>query len=114
MIMLVIAAAGAVGAVLRLLADHYLERGVLVANILGSLVAGLTAGLLSGSGVVVPREIWLTGFAGALTTFSTVSVSAAQDALNGRFAAAVGSWAAHLASGLLAVAIGLAVGLSWS
>lgn len=114
MIILVMAAAGATGAVLRLLADYYLERGILMINVIGSLVAGLAAGLLSGPDALVAREIWLTGVAGALTTFSTVSVSTARDALSGRFAAAVGSWAAHLASGILAVAVGLATGVSFS
>ncbi|MGM7670112.1 fluoride efflux transporter FluC [Microbacterium sp. A93] len=115
MIIVYLALAGATGAVLRLLADHYLpSRGILLANALGSLVAGLAAGLLSGPDSAVAREIWLTGVAGALTTFSTVSVSTARDALSGRFAAAAGSWAAHLAAGLLAVSLGLAVGAGWS
>lgn len=114
MIILVMALAGASGAVLRLLADYYLERGILIVNILGSFVAGLAAGLLSGPDALVAREIWLTGVAGALTTFSTVSVSTARDALSGRLAAAVGSWAAHLASGLLAAALGLATGVTLS
>ncbi|GAA4771247.1 fluoride efflux transporter FluC [Citricoccus nitrophenolicus] len=111
MIILILAVAGAVGAVLRLTADHYLpRRGILVANTLGSFVAGVTAGALSG----VALDLWVTGVAGALTTFSTVSVSTARDALSGRFAAAVGCWAAHLALGMLAVGVGLSLGLRWS
>ncbi|MEV4902284.1 CrcB family protein [Citricoccus sp. NPDC055426] len=111
MIVVWLALAGACGAVLRLLADHYLpSRGILVANTVGSLVAGIAAGTLSG----VALEVWLTGVAGALTTFSTVSVSTARDALSGRFAAAAGSWAAHIVAGLLAVGLGLALGTSWS
>lgn len=105
--MLALALAGAVGAVLRLLADHYLHpRGILVANAIGSFVAGLAT-----TGVSEPAlGIWVVGLAGALTTFSTVSVSTARDALSGRFAAAVGSWSAHLALALVAVGLGLATG----
>lgn len=111
MIVLWLAVAGALGALLRLAADHYLpRRGILVANVLGSFVAGMATGALSGMAL----EIWVTGLAGALTTFSTVSVSTARDALSGRLAAAVGSWTAHLASGLLAVGLGLALGIGWS
>ncbi|WP_313817003.1 CrcB family protein [Citricoccus sp.] len=105
--MLALALAGAVGAVLRLLADHYLApRGILVANVIGSFVAGLATTGLAGPA----QAIWVVGLAGALTTFSTVSVSTARDALSGRFDAAVGSWSAHLALALLAVALGLAAG----
>lgn len=106
MIILWLAVAGAAGAVLRLAADHYLPaRGILVANTLGSLVAGLAAGTLAG----VALEIWVVGVAGSLTTFSTVSVSTARDALSGRFAAAAASWAAHLAAGLIAVGLGMGI-----
>ncbi|MEW1981785.1 CrcB family protein [Citricoccus sp. NPDC079358] len=108
--MLALALAGAVGAVLRLLADHYLQpRGILVANAIGSFVAGLAT-----TGITGPAQtIWVVGLAGALTTFSTVSVSTARDALSGRFAAAVGSWSSHLALALLAVGLGLAAGMAF-
>ncbi|NUL48218.1 CrcB family protein [Cellulosimicrobium funkei] len=111
MMVLLLALAGALGAVLRLTADHYLPgRGILVANVLGCLVAGLSTGLLAGAAL----EFWVTGVAGALTTFSTVSATTARDALSGRLGAAVGSWAAHLSTGLLAVGLGLALGIGWS
>ncbi|NUL43708.1 CrcB family protein [Cellulosimicrobium funkei] len=104
---LALALAGAVGAVLRLLADHYLRpRGILVANAIGSFIAGMLSTGASGPA----QAIWVVGLAGALTTFSTVSVSAARDALSGRFAAAVGSWSVHLALAMLAVGLGLASG----
>jgi fluoride exporter len=103
-ILLAIALAGAAGAVLRLLADHYLHpRGILVANVVGSLVAGLAAGASA-------EVVWVTGVAGALTTFSTVSVSTARDALSGRLGAAVATWAAHLVGSMAAVVLGLAAG----
>ena len=107
LMLLALAVAGAIGAVLRLLADHYLQpSGILVANAIGSFVAGLTTTGVSGPA----QAIWVVGLAGALTTFSTVSVSTARDALSGRFAAALGSWSAHLALAMLAVGLGLALG----
>jgi fluoride exporter len=102
---LALALAGAVGAVLRLVADHYLHpHGILVANVVGSFIAGLASGAAGGDAV------WVTGLAGALTTFSTVSVSTARDALSGRFRAAAATWAAHLVGGTVAVVLGLTAG----
>jgi fluoride exporter len=104
--------AGAVGAVLRLACDHWLpRRGILLANVAGSLVAGLVIGLQPAGDAVT---VWVTGFAGALTTFSTVSASAADDVLGGRWGAAVGTWALHLGLGALAVVLGLVSGSALS
>ncbi|MFC7402791.1 fluoride efflux transporter FluC [Citricoccus sp. GCM10030269] len=106
-LMVGIALAGAIGAVLRLLADHYLyPRGILVANVVGSFIAGLATSWAEG-----PLElVWVAGLAGALTTFSTVSVSTARDVLSGRFRAAALTWAVHVTCGLAAVVLGLAAG----
>ncbi len=110
MTVLALMVAGAVGAVLRLVADHYLPtRGILLVNVLGSLIAGLATGLLSD----LALDVWLSGVAGALTTFSTVSVSTARDMVAGRFWAAAASWTLHLGGGLVAVVVGLALGLGW-
>ena len=104
-----LALAGAAGAVLRLVADHYLPRvGILLVNVVGSFVAGVATGLLTDEA----QFLWLTGVAGALTTFSTVSVATARLVLDGHLRSAAGSWALHLGLGLLAVAVGLGVGLS--
>ncbi len=101
--------AGAAGAVVRLACDHWLpRRGILLANVAGSLVAGLVIGLQPSGDAVTA---WVTGFAGALTTFSTVSVATADDVLGGRWGAAVGTWALHLGLGALAVVLGLGAGL---
>jgi CrcB protein len=104
--------AGACGAVLRLACDHWLSRGgILLANMLGSFVAGLVMGLQPAGDAVT---VWVTGFAGALTTFSTVSASAADDAGRSRWASAVGTWVLHLGLGALAVVVGLAAGTGLS
>lgn len=104
--------AGAVGAVLRLACDHWLHRrGILLANVAGSLVAGLVIGLQpSGDDEI----LWVTGFAGALTTFSTVSASTADDVLHGRWGTAVWTWVLHLGLGALAVVLGLLTGSALS
>jgi len=72
---LLVAAGAAVGAPLRLLAGHYLDRrthwGTLVVNLLGS---GLL-GWLIGHGIDGrPLALFGTGFCGAFTTYSAVAV----------------------------------------
>ncbi|MDI3329994.1 MAG: CrcB family protein [Micrococcus sp.] len=104
--------AGAVGAVLRLACDRWLpRRGILLANVAGSLAAGLVIGIEPAGPSVT---IWVTGLAGALTTFSTVSAYTAEEVRHGRWRAAVGSWALHLGSGGLAVVLGLVAGAALS
>jgi CrcB protein len=105
--------AGAVGAVVRLACDHGLPRGgILLANVVGSLVAGLVIGLQPPGEAVT---VWVTGFCGALTTFSTVSTTTADDVLSGQWGTAVRTWTLHLGLGALAVVLGLLTGsaLSW-
>ncbi|WP_168199795.1 CrcB family protein [Citricoccus sp. SGAir0253] len=113
--------AGALGAVLRLACDHWLPRGgIVLANVLGCLVAGTVAGLAAGLGPAAEGApgaappglalVLVTGLAGALTTFSTVSVSTARDVQRGRWGAVLGAWAVHLAAGLAAVVLGLVAG----
>ena len=50
-------------------------RGVLVVNLVGSLIAGITFGLVSSAliSMDVALIVWV-GFCGGLTTFSTVAV----------------------------------------
>jgi CrcB protein len=72
---LLVAVGAAVGAPLRLLAGHYLDRrthwGTLLVNLLGS---GLL-GWLVGRGVDGrPLQLLGTGFCGALTTYSALAV----------------------------------------
>ena len=79
---LLVAAGAAIGAPLRLLAGHHLDRvrdghhvhaGTLLVNLIGSALLGW----LVGHGVDGrPLLLLGTGFCGALTTYSAVSVQA--------------------------------------
>jgi fluoride exporter len=82
-IWLAVAMAGGLGAVCRVLVDAWVHRGRLstlrtgatVANVTGSLAAGLVAALVAAE--VVPdgfRTVVAGGFLGAYTTFSTAMV----------------------------------------
>lgn len=75
-----VGAAGAAGAVSRHLLDVVLKRsagpgpslGILLANVMGSLVVGVIAGASFTAGVDPRlRLVVATGFCGAFTTFST-------------------------------------------
>jgi CrcB protein len=101
--------AGAAGAVLRYVVARAGARAswpwpVLVVNVAGSLLAG----------VAVHTDLALiavTGLAGALTTFSTLSVETMQLVERRRWRAAVASVALNLGIGIAAAALGWAVGL---
>jgi fluoride exporter len=70
---------GAIGAPLRYLSDLIVQSrhdsgfplGTLLVNVVGSLVLGLTAGLVSQTASPWVFALVGTGFCGALTTFST-------------------------------------------
>ena len=103
-------AAGAVGSVLRYLVGRAGARAtwpwpVLLVNVVGSLIAGV--GIHSDVSLIV-----VTGFAGGLTTFSTLSVETVQLVLSNRWRSAVGSVAANLALGILAAIGGWVLGLA--
>lgn len=79
MTVLLVLVGGAVGAALRYLTDLFVQSrhetdfpwGTFTVNVAGSLVAGVTAGALSATGG--PEwafTLVVTGFCGALTTFS--------------------------------------------
>ena len=71
--------AAGLGAVLRYIADLYLpRRGILVVNIVGSLLAGAALGILHFvDAAPAMAHIVLGGFAGSLTTYATVALAAA-------------------------------------
>lgn len=100
--------AGAVGAVARYLVARAAPRAswpwpVLVVNVTGSLVAGLFAH----SDL---RVIVVSGFAGGLTTFSTLGVETIQLIVEGRWRAAALSIGGNLALGGAAAALGWGLG----
>lgn len=102
--------AGAVGSLVRYLVGRAGARAswpwpVLVVNVAGSLLAGVA--LHTDLALVA-----VTGLAGGLTTFSTVSVETVQLLTEGRRRAAAASVALNLGLGLAAAALGWVVGLA--
>jgi|SRR5699024_7530351 len=88
--------AAMLGAVVRYLADYYLPRhGILIVHMIGSCIAGIAVSLalLLELNEMVMQAI-VGGFAGSLTTFSTVAVQAAQQRLD-KTASAAKIWALH-------------------
>ena len=101
--------AGAVGSVLRYLVGVAGARAswpwpVLLVNVIGSLVAGVA--IHSDLALIV-----VTGFAGGLTTFSTLSVETMQLAAQRRWRSALLSVALNVGVGIAAAAAGWALGL---
>jgi len=96
---LLVALGAAIGAPLRLLAGHHLDRphthwGTLTVNLLGSALLGW----LVGHGVDGrPLLLFGTGFCGAFTTYSAVAVQSVNRGGWGGLAYAVGTVAGCLA-----------------
>lgn len=113
-LVLAVLAAGAFGALLRYAATAAAGRSgsripwaVFAVNVVGSLVAGCAAALPLGAEL---RLVVVTGFAGGLTTFSTLSVETIQAVLDRRIRLAVASVAANLVVGIAAAALGWTLG----
>ncbi|TLP94056.1 hypothetical protein FEF26_12480 [Nesterenkonia salmonea] len=112
---------GAMGAIARFLLDRYLRAGILVANTVGCLSLGVLVGFVSAfaaddaSGDPASWQPLLVGLlalgvTGALSTFATVALRAAQQWMEGSRWMAVGMWAAHVVCGVAAAAVGLTTG----
>ena len=104
---LLVAVGAAVGAPLRLLAGHHLDRrthwGTLAVNLLGSALLGW----LVGHGVDGrPLMLLGTGFCGAFTTYSAVAVQSVNRGGWPGFAYAAGTVVGCLAVAWLGYAIG--------
>lgn len=114
MTLFLVAAGAAVGAPARFLTDlvlahyagRYLPWGTLVANVIGSGLAVFLA-------VAVADPFWsallITGFCGALTTYSTLSYETLRLVEDGRWRHALANVAANLAGGLAAGMVGFAI-----
>lgn len=78
MIVLAVALGAAVGAPLRYLAGHLLDRGLPWGTIAVNVAGSLLLGLVSGVAVSSPAgwAFWATGFCGGLTTYSAFAVHA--------------------------------------
>ncbi|MBC3760291.1 fluoride efflux transporter FluC [Quadrisphaera oryzae] len=90
--------------------------GTLAVNLVGAFVLGVLVGLAPPGASTSRGPLWLvagaTGFCGAFTTFSSAVVEVVRLAQTGRWGAAALSTAVHLLGSLLALAVGLAVGLA--
>jgi fluoride exporter len=113
-----VCAGGALGAVLRYLADRAVQRrrdslfpwGTLAVNVAGSLVLGLLLGVARARDVPAGLLLGLaTGFCGALTTYSTFAFETARLSRDGARLVAAANAGASVAAGLGAAALGLAV-----
>ena len=114
-------AAVAVGAVLGAWARYglalwmngrgWIPWGTFAANAVGGLVIGLTIAYLSANRDVSPllRLFFVTGFLGALTTFSTFSAEVTTLLLEGSLLRGLALAALHLLASLSLTAIGIGV-----
>lgn len=111
-----ISAGAALGAILRWLLGLLLNAvypamplGTLAANLLGGLGIGLALGLFASHPEIGPhwRLMVITGFLGALTTFSTFSAEVAFLLQQQRLFLAMGTIGLHVCGSLLMTFIGL-------
>jgi len=87
-----------------------LPLGTLAANLGGGYLVGLAVAFFAAHASLAPewRLACITGFLGALTTFSTFSAESVELLMMGRYAAAAGHSAAHLLGSLFATGLGFA------
>jgi CrcB protein len=87
-----------------------LPVGTLLANLSGGYLVGVAVAFFTAHASLAPewRLACVTGFLGALTTFSTFSAESVELMQAGRYAAAVVHSAAHLFGSLIATALGFA------
>lgn len=118
-LVLVVGAAGAAGAVARYLVDGLVQdrtsglfpAGTLVVNVAGSFVLGVVTGLaLHHPALHATRTAVGAGFCGALTTWSSTSWETVRLAEEGAARTALAQLAANVGGSLVAAGIGLAIG----
>jgi fluoride exporter len=87
----------------------WLPWGTFAANAVGGLLIGLAIAYLAANRDVTPlfRLFFVTGFLGALTTFSTFSAEVTTLLLDGDLAKGLALAALHLAASLALTAIGI-------
>ena len=119
MVLILIAAGGALGAVLRHLTNIGALRllgagfpfGTLAVNVIGSLVMGIAAAILvERSGSPKLMAFLMTGLLGGFTTFSAFSLDAARLYEAGRLGAAAGYAGLSVAAAFAALFLGLWIG----
>ena len=87
-----------------------LPLGTLAANIGGGYAIGLAVAFFSANAAIAPewRLACITGFLGALTTFSTFSAESVELLVAGRYGAAALHSGAHLFGSVVATLLGIA------
>jgi CrcB protein len=109
---------GAIGSLARYLVTIFSVKtygtgfpvGTLFVNLVGCFLIGLVFGLGEYKGISPTfRIFFITGFLGALTTFSTYSLETVNNAGSGSFDLALMNIAANNIGGLILVKVGLAV-----
>jgi CrcB protein len=93
-----------------------LPWGTLVANLIGGYLVGVCVGVFQQLPELDPvwRMALVTGFLGALTTFSSFSAEVVAMLLQGRFALAAGTAALHLLGSLALTVLGLHTVTLWA
>lgn len=88
-----------------------LPWGTLAANLIGGFLIGVTVGILARTPGLDPlwRLLFITGFLGALTTFSSFSIEVVTLLQSGDLAKALMLAALHLLGSLAATGLGLYV-----
>lgn len=119
----IVAVSGAIGALARWgvsIGSHALlgrgwPIGTLVVNVVGCFVFGLADAMIQRNHPADSawRLLWLTGFCGAFTTFSTFAFDLVELHTTRGMIAAVANAGLHLALGLAAVVVGAILGRSW-
>ena len=89
--------------------DSAFPWGPLAANLIGGYLIGICVGLFQNFPQLDPtwRLLWVTGFLGALTTFSTFSAEVVGMLQQGRLLLALGTASLHLIGSLLLTYLGL-------
>ena len=90
-------------------ANPNLPYGTLAANIGGGYAIGLAVAFFSSNASIAPewRLACITGFLGALTTFSTFSAESMELMVAGRYGAAAIHSGAHLFGSVIATGLGI-------
>jgi CrcB protein len=91
-------------------ANPALPYGTLAANIGGGYAVGLAVAFFAANASIAPewRLACITGFLGALTTFSTFSAESVELLMAGRYGAAAIHSGAHLFGSVVATLLGFA------